>query len=172
MIIVFTGDGKGKTTAALGQALRAVGDRRQVLMIQFIKGPWRSGEDDAQLLLRPHLHIRKRGLGFVGILGDRLPRTEHVAAAEEALAHARGELHTGSWNLIILDEINNALHLNLISLPDVLALLDEVPHGTDLILTGRDARPEIIDRADIVTEMREMKHPYQEGETGTKGIEW
>lgn len=172
MIIVLTGDGKGKTTSAIGQAVRAAGDEKRALMVQFIKGPWRSGEDDAQMLLRPYVKIVKKGLGFVGILGDSLPRSEHARAASEALSYARTEMHSGTWDMLILDEVNNAVHLELIALSDVLALVDELPERMDMILTGRDARQELIERADIVSEVREIKHPYQDGEDGQKGIEW
>ena len=89
-----------------------------------------------------------------------------------ALAYAREQAHTGHWSMLILDEVNNAVHLGLIPLGDLLSFMDDVPAGMDLIVTGRDARREVIDRADIVSEVRELKHPYQEGESGTKGIEW
>lgn len=172
MILLITGNGKGKTTSALGQALRAVGDGKRVLMVQFIKGPWRSGEDDAQMLLRPWFRIDKTGLGFVGILGDTRPLREHAAAAQEGLAYARTEMLSGRWDMLILDEVNNAIALDLLPLDDILALIDRMPDGMDLVLTGRDARQELIDRADIVSEVQEVKHPYQQGQKGKKGIEW
>ncbi len=170
--MVVTGKGKGKTTSALGQAVRAIGDGRRVLMVQFIKGPWRSGEDDAQMLLRPWLRIEKVGLGFVGILGDTLPREKHREAALSGLAYARDEMRSGRWDILILDEVHNAVQLGLLELAEVLLILDELPEGMDLILTGRDAPQELIDRADIVSEVVEVKHPYQQGQTGKKGIEW
>lgn len=172
MIILITGNGKGKTTSAIGQAVRMVGDLKRVLMVQFIKGPWRSGEDDAQMLLRPYFKIVKTGLGFVGILGDTLPREEHIRAAREGLAMARGEVSSGHWDTVILDEVNNAIHLNLLSLAEVLEFIRDLPQGMDLVLTGRDARPELIEISDIVSEVNEIKHPYQQGEKGEKGIEW
>lgn len=172
MIIVLTGDGKGKTTSALGQAVRAAGDCKRTLIVQFIKGPWRSGEDDAQMLLRPYVRILKKGLGFVGILGDTLPKTEHARAATDALAYAREKMLSGGWHMLVLDEVNNAVQLELIPISAVLSLIDELPEGMDLILTGRDAHPELVARADIVSEIKEIKHPFQEGETGQKGIEW
>src|SRR3989344_6948833 len=109
MLYIFTGDGKGKTTAALGQALRSVGDGKKVLMIQFIKGPWPSGEDESFKRLAPDFELRKRGLGFVGILNDKLPRAEHERAAREALGELIKEAESSAWNIIIADEINNAL---------------------------------------------------------------
>jgi cob(I)alamin adenosyltransferase len=172
MILLITGNGKGKTTSALGQGLRAVGDGRRVLMVQFIKGPWRSGEDDAQMLLRPLLHIRKTGLGFVGILGDKLPREDHAAAAQAGLAMASREMASGNWDMLILDEVNNAIHLHLLETSRVVELAGRLPEGMDLVLTGRDAPRELVDLADIVSEVREVKHSYQQGVKGAKGIEW
>ncbi len=172
MIILITGNGKGKTTSAIGQAVRMAGDLKRVLMVQFIKGPWRSGEDDSQMLLRPYVKIIKTGLGFVGILGDTLPREEHARAARAGLAMAYTEMTSGHWDAIVLDEINNALALQLITLPEVFEFLNALPQGMDLILTGRDAPQELIERADIVSEIQEVKHPYQQGQQGEKGIEW
>ncbi|MBI2096874.1 MAG: cob(I)yrinic acid a,c-diamide adenosyltransferase [Candidatus Sungbacteria bacterium] len=172
MIIINTGDGKGKTTAALGQALRAVGEGKEVLMIQFIKGPWKSGEDKSAKFLHPHFELRKMGKGFVGILGDTLSRAEHEKAAREALAIAKAEAEKGIWDMLILDEVNNALHLELISLGEVLDFIDRYPKDKHLILTGRDATEAIIERADIVTEMREIKHIFREGVKAKRGIEY
>lgn len=172
MIILITGDGKGKTTAAIGQAVRMVGNQKRVLMVQFIKGPWRSGEDDAQMLLRPYFKIIKTGLGFVGILGDDKSYEEHASAAREGLAMARSEMTSGKWNALILDEINNALHLGLVSLVDVLELICDMPAGMDLILTGRNAPQQLVELADIVSEINEVKHPFAEGQEGEQGTEW
>ncbi|MBI3627722.1 MAG: cob(I)yrinic acid a,c-diamide adenosyltransferase [Candidatus Sungbacteria bacterium] len=172
MIIVNTGNGKGKTTAALGQALRAVGEGKKVLMIQFIKGPWKSGEDESAKLLAPNFLLRKMGRGFVGILGDSLPREAHETAAREALLMAEKETKEANWDMLILDEINNALALNLISLESVLRFIDAFPKDKHLVLTGRDADKEVIRRADLITEMKEVKHPYQAGIKGKRGIEY
>lgn len=172
MLIVITGNGKGKTTSALGQALRAVGDGRKVLMIQFIKGPWRSGEDDSYQRLAPDFKIVKTGLGFVGILGDKLPREDHINAAKKGLELARQEMLSGNWNLLILDEVHNAIQLGLLAVDEVMSMVNTLPEGMDLILTGRDARQEFIDRADIVSEVKEIKHIYNTGVKGKKGVEW
>ena len=173
MLYIFTGNGKGKTTAALGQAMRAVGEGKKVLMVQFIKGPWKSGEDFLARGLEPHFKLVKMGRGFVGIMGDTLPREEHEKAADDALAYAQKEAESGNWDIVILDEVNNAVHLNLIAKEDVLEFLeaagDKVEH---LILTGRDAPQELIDRADLVTEMRDIKHPYRKGVKGRRGLEY
>lgn len=172
MIYVFTGDGKGKTTAALGQALRAVGEGKRVLMVQFIKGPWKSGEDESARLLASHFKLVKMGKGFVGIMGDTLPREEHEKAAEEALAYAKKEITSGNWDIVILDEINNAVSLGLISKERVLELINLIPNTLHLIMTGRDAPKEFIDAADLVTEMRDIKHPYEKGIKARRGIEY
>lgn len=173
MILIFTGNGKGKTTAALGQAIRAVGEGKKVLMVQFIKGPWKSGEDFLAEGLGPHFKLVKMGKGFVGIMGDTLPREEHEKAAEDALAYAKKEIESGKWNIVILDEVANAIALDLIGREDVLELInlstDKLEH---LILTGRDAPQELIDRADLVTEMRDIKHPYHQGIKGKRGLEY
>ena len=207
MIILFTGNGKGKTTAALGQAFRTLGRGKRVLMIQFIKGPWKSGEDEltgrfkAQKVkiletdqlrrlegseLRPQaseelleglenfydFHIKKMGRGFVGILGDTLPKEEHARAAREALQFATSEMRQGKWDLIILDEVNVATSLGLLTKEEVLEALQLVPVEKFVILTGRDAPQEFIDAADLVTEMREVKHPFNDGKMAKIALEF
>lgn len=177
MLYIFTGNGKGKTTAALGAALRAVGEGKRVLMVQFIKGPWKSGEDESAKLLAPNFKLVKMGKGFVGILGDTLPHEEHRKAAENALAYAHAEIATGAWDIVILDEINNAIQLELLEKNDVLAFIRDVNIKTEaklehLILTGRDALPEIIEMADLVTEMQDTKHPYDYGIKARRGLEY
>ncbi|MEK7193570.1 MAG: cob(I)yrinic acid a,c-diamide adenosyltransferase [Patescibacteria group bacterium] len=167
MIIVFTGNGKGKTTASLGQAARAVGRGKNVLMIQFIKGPWKSGEDFVEMKKRDDgkgkFELRKMGLGFVGILGDQLPREKHIEAAEAAFAAFKEELARDAWHLIILDEVNVAASLGLVKIPAVVETLKAVPEERLVLLTGRGAPQEFIDVADLATEMREIKHPFQDG---------
>jgi len=172
VLIVITGNGKGKTTSALGQALRSVGDGKKVLMVQFIKGPWRSGEDDSQKLLAPNFKIIKTGLGFVGILGDTLPREDHINAAKKGLELARAEMKSGNWQMLILDEVHNAIQLGLLEIADVMDLVTNAPEHMDIILTGRDAHQVFIDKADIVSEVKEIKHIYNSGVKGKKGVEW
>ncbi|RJQ35988.1 cob(I)yrinic acid a,c-diamide adenosyltransferase [Candidatus Parcubacteria bacterium] len=182
MLLIFTGNGKGKTTAALGQALRSVGEGKRVLMVQFIKGPWKSGEDDIEIVIKgnpstssgsPTFRLVKMGKGFVGILNDKLPREEHERAAAEALIYARQEAESGKWNMIILDEVNNAVALDLIRKEDVLAFVDSaLPKLEHIILTGRDAPQTFIERADLVTEMRDVKHPYEQGIKAKRGLEY
>lgn len=173
MFLVFTGNGKGKTTAALGQGLRSIGEGRRVLMVQFIKGPWKSGEDTSYKKLAPYLKIVKKGKGFVGILGDKLPRSVHKAAAKDAIRYAKKEIKTGKWQVLIMDEINNAIRLKLITLKDALDLLKFTRKRAEhIIFTGRDAPKKFIELADIVTEMREIKHPYMKGIKAKKGLEY
>ncbi|MEK7576768.1 MAG: cob(I)yrinic acid a,c-diamide adenosyltransferase [Patescibacteria group bacterium] len=173
MLYIFTGNGKGKTTAALGAALRAVGDGKKVLMIQFIKGPWPSGEDESHKKLLPDFELRKRGKGFVGILNDTLPREEHERAAQDALRELIQEAESGRWNIIIADEINNALDLGLINEEMVLRYIEVGREKKiDLIFTGRGAKQSLIDKADLVTEVRDIKHPFHDGKKARRGIEY
>ena len=176
MLIVYTGNGKGKTTAALGQAMRAVGEGKRVLMVQFIKGPWRSGEDEIFARLQipdDKLRIIKTGLGFVGILGDKRPIGEHQRAAEKGLELARQQAESGNWDILILDEICNAVSLGLIPKETVLELVNQSTSTLEhLILTGRGAPKEFIDRADLVTEMKDIKHPYEKGIKAKRGLEY
>lgn len=172
LVIVFTGDGKGKTTSALGVALRACGHNMKVAMLQFIKGSWHYGELDSAKKLSPNFDLIPLGKGFVGIMDDRLPKEEHIKAAKEALAIAREKITSGDYKIVILDEINVAVRLNLIDVKDLLDLIVAKPKNLHLIITGRGADPKLIDAADLVTEMREIKHPYQKGITAQRGIDY
>lgn len=172
LIIVYTGDGKGKTTAALGMVLRALGYDWKVLIIQFIKGSWTYGEMKGLKRLEPDVELKILGQGFVGIIDDKKPVEEHVAAAQGALTTAFGDVQSDKYDLIILDEINVALNLGLIDLAEVKRLLAEKPKRLHLILTGRNAPQELIDLADLVTEMKEIKHPYQKGILAQKGVDF
>ncbi|HWR44892.1 cob(I)yrinic acid a,c-diamide adenosyltransferase [Sporomusa sp.] len=171
LIIVNTGNGKGKTTAALGLGMRAWGQGYKVLVLQFIKGNWKYGELQAAERMGADFVIRQMGEGFVrNVKGDAL--VDHKDAAEDALCNARIEMMSGKWDMIILDEINYAIKFGLVSVEAVLELLEAKPQSQHLVLTGRDARQEIIDKADLVTEMREIKHPYKKGIQAQKGIEF
>lgn len=182
MILLFTGNGKGKTTASLGQMVRAIGRGKSALMIQFIKGPWESGEDEfaksfkrqatSDMLHDAVFEIRKRGLGFVGILGDKLPREDHAKAAREALSEFTRESAGGKWFLIALDEVNVAVGLGLITKEEVLEAIKDFPDDKLLIMSGRNAPQEFIDRADLATEMREIKHPFNDGKLAKVAIEF
>lgn len=171
LILVNTGNGKGKTTAALGMALRAWGQGMKVLVLQFIKGGWKYGELKAAEKLAPNFEIRQLGGGFIKGPDDK-ELDEHRHAAQEALQAAREEITSGKYDLIILDEILYAIHYRLVSLDEVLSLFACKPEGLHLVLTGRNAPPEIIEQADLVTEMREIKHPFTKGIPAQKGIEY
>ena len=171
LLLVLTGNGKGKTTAALGTAVRAAGYGYKVAIIQFIKGTWHYGELDALKRL-PQIELHRSGAGFYKIMGDDLPEEVHREAAAEGLALARQKLTSGRYRLVILDEVNNAVQTGLLSLEDLLGLIDDRPHEVDLMLTGRDAAPEVVERADLVTEMKEIKHPFQQGILAKKGIDY
>ena len=169
MIIVYTGNGKGKTTAALGQAVRALGEGKKVIMIQFIKGPWISGEDVFVKKLKIEnckLKIVKGGKGFVGIMGDRLPRSVHKKAAKDTLKLAEKTILSKKYDLVILDEINVAVGLKLISENEVLKMLKKTPQGIDVVLTGRGAPKKFVDLAEIGTEMKEIKYKFRPSKQG------
>lgn len=179
MIVVFTGNGKGKTTAALGAAVRAVGRGQKVLMVQFIKGPWQSGEDFIEVnskqqtadgAKRGSFELKKMGLGFVGILGDQLPREEHEKAAQKTLAYIEEQLP--QFDMVIMDEVNVAVSLSLITAQSVLNVLKDLPDEKIVLLTGRGAPQEFIDAADLVTEMKEVKHPFNSGKMGKLNVEF
>ena len=172
MLIIVTGNGKGKTTSALGQALRAVGEYKRAIMFQFIKGPWVSGEDRSAERLKPDFEIVKGGKGFVGILGDTLPREEHEKAAEDTWKKVTDAVKSRVYDLVIADELNVALHLNLLPLEPVLMFLKEHKDTLDIMVTGRDAKEEIVELADLVSEVKEIKHPFNKGEVARRGIEY
>lgn len=172
LLIVYTGGGKGKTTAALGMTVRAVGYGHKVLILQFIKGSWRYGELDGLKRLAPEVELVQGGEGFVGIIDDTKERSEHERAAHHALALAGEKLATDVYDLAILDEINYAVNLSLIPLEDVKRLIANRPRRLDLVLTGNHAHPDIVEMADLVTEMQEIKHPFQKGLKAKKGIDF
>jgi cob(I)alamin adenosyltransferase len=174
LVIVNTGDGKGKTTAAIGLAMRAVGNHMRVRVIQFIKGTWKTGEREAAKALAPYLEIEHVGRGFtIERLRDRrIPMEEHVAAAQAGIVQAEHAIKSGTYDLVVLDEIFGAITARLVTLVQVLALIDSKPSGLHLVMTGRRAPAEIVDRADLVTEMRLIKHPYQKGMRAQRGIEF
>jgi cob(I)alamin adenosyltransferase len=169
---VYTGKGKGKTTAALGMALRAVGYNHKICMIQFIKGSWHYGEMTSSKRLEPEFELTAIGKGFVGILDDKSPIEDHKKMAEEALKIAKEKITSKIYNLVILDEINYALNLGLINLQDILDVIAARPDDVNIVLTGNHARDEIIEKADLVTEMREIKHPFKSGIKAKKGIDF
>ena len=171
LVIVHTGHGKGKTTAAMGIALRAAGHGLKILMIQFIKGSWKYGELESIKKLVPFFQIKPMGKGFIRFDKDGAG-PEDIQAVKEAWEYFKREMTSGYCNIIILDEINYAIDYQLISIKEVLETIKSKPDELHLILTGRNAHPELIEAADLVTEMREIKHPFQKGIKAQKGIEF
>ncbi|MCC7213113.1 MAG: cob(I)yrinic acid a,c-diamide adenosyltransferase [Candidatus Brocadia sp.] len=171
LILVNTGEGKGKTTAALGLGLRAAGHGMKVLMLQFFKGPWPTGECAAVKRLEPDFTIIPLGQGFI-----RTRKEEHTESTREnariSWQYAKQEIFADLYNIIILDEINNMIYHGLVSVEEVVAVLRERPKRLTVILTGRNAHEKIMEMADMVTEMREIKHHYQRGIKAQKGIEF
>jgi cob(I)alamin adenosyltransferase len=171
LVVVLTGSGKGKTTSALGMVLRAAGHGMKVCIIQFMKGDMYAGELDGIRKL-PGVEFHLMGKGFCGIQGNPYPYREHRADAQKAMLLSREKISSGQFDLVVLDEVNNALKLKLVDLPQVLELIDLKPLLMHLVLTGRDALPEIIERADTVTEMREIKHAYRKDIEPQKGVDY
>ncbi len=169
LIQVYTGHGKGKTSAAFGLAIRALGRGLRVYVVQFIKGGFDYGELYAVEKL-PHLKLKAFGTGK--FITEKPPSKKNIKLAEEALKFAKKVVTSGKYDIVVLDEVNVALDLQLIKLENVLDLLKSKPMHVELVLTGRNAPEEIIEVANLVTEMKEIKHPYQNGTLPRKGIEY
>ena len=167
-ILIFTGDGKGKTTAALGLALRATGHGWNVLVIQFMKGRPDYGEIVAAKGVKG-LTVVQTGLPTFVEKGN--PGPEDLAEAQRGLTLAREARASNKYRMVILDEINVAVDYCLVRLDDALALIDACPEAVELVFTGRGAKPAVIDRADLVSEVKEVKHPYQKGIVNRVGID-
>ena len=172
LVVVITGNGKGKTTSAMGMALRAAGHGLRSCIIQFMKGDLYSGEWDGVKLLGGLVELHATGKGFCGIRGNPYSRDEHRANAQAAIALAREKLLSGQFNLVILDEINNAVKHRLVDLGQLLALLEARPPQVHMVLTGRYAAPEIIERAHTVSEINEIKHAYRQQIEPQPGIDY
>ncbi len=171
LLIINTGPGKGKTTAALGTALRAVGNGMRVLMLQFLKGSWHYGELDAAETFGANFVLKQMGRGFVKIGGAETD-PEDIRMVEAAWEEARQAIYSGEWDLVILDEINYAIGYKMLD-PEIVAdALRNRPEMVHVILTGRNAHPLLVELADTVTEMREVKHAYQKGILAQRGIEY
>ena len=170
LIQVYTGDGKGKTTCALGLALRAVGQGFQVYMVQFMKGRETGEAQIAAARLAPDMTLRY--FGRPGLVNLRAPAAEDLALIREAWDLARQVILAGEHDLVILDEINLALTFDLVPQAEVLQVLRDRPPWVEVVLTGRQAPPELVELADLVTEMRPVKHYYELGVPARRGIEW
>ncbi|QHS52676.1 cob(I)yrinic acid a,c-diamide adenosyltransferase [Edaphobacter sp. 12200R-103] len=179
LILINTGPGKGKTTASFGTCLRAVGNGMRVLILQFLKGSWHYGELDAIEALGktfgtpddPAIVIRQLGRGFVKVGGAETD-PEDLRLVEEAWSEAAAAILSGDWDLVVLDEINYAIGYRMLDPEKVAEVLRKKPEMVHVILTGRNAHPTLIELADTVTEMREVKHAYQKGILAQRGIEF
>lgn len=172
LLIIYTGPGKGKTSCALGTAFRAVGQGLRVLMVQFIKGSWHYGElDAAKMLGDDKMQIRPMGRGFVKVGGaDTDP--EDVRLCEEAWEWAREQIYSGQYDLVVLDEINYVISYKMLDAGKVAEALASRPEHVHVICTGRNAHPLLVEKADLVTEMKEVKHPYTKGILAQRGIDY
>jgi cob(I)alamin adenosyltransferase len=171
LIIVNTGPGKGKTTAAMGTALRAVGNGMKVLMLQFLKGSWHYGELDAVKAFGDNFVMKQMGRGFVKVGGAETD-PQDIKMVEDAWAEADAAIMSGRWDLIVLDEINYAISYGMLDPGKVAETLKRKPELVHVILTGRNAHPTIIELADTVTEMKQVKHAYEKGVLAQRGIEY
>jgi cob(I)alamin adenosyltransferase len=171
LLLINTGPGKGKTTAALGTALRAVGNGMRVLVLQFLKGSWHYGELDAAEAFGGNLVLRQMGRGFVKVGGAETD-PEDIRLVEHAWAEAKEAIYSGDWDMVVLDEINYAIGYKMLDPAAVAEALKNRPEMVHVILTGRNAHPLLVELADTVTEMREVKHAYQKGILAQRGIEY
>ncbi len=172
LLIVYTGPGKGKTTCALGTAFRAVGQGLRVLMVQFIKGSWHYGElDAANMLGDDRFEIRPMGRGFVKVGGAETD-PEDIRMAEDCWEAGRAAIYSGTYDLVILDEINYTVSYKMLDAVKVVEALKNRPEQVHVICTGRNAHPLLVEQADMVTEMKEVKHPYTKGILAQRGIDY
>lgn len=172
LVVVITGHGKGKTTTAFGIAVRACGHDMKVCIIQFMKGDLYSGEWDGVKKMGCRVELISTGKGFCGIQGNPYPFEEHRRNAQDAVELTRLKMELGEFDILILDEINNALHLKLVDLEQVLDIIRGKPPLLHLVLTGRDAHPQVIETADTVSEVQEIKHAYRKGIEPQPGIDY
>lgn len=173
MKIIYTGNGKGKTSAALGTMLRSVGYHRKTCIIQFIKDGSQYGEHHAvNHFLRDFVDMYQTGIGFYKLPEDRHEEIDHKKAAAEALELAHKKIRSKAYDLLILDEILTASMVKLVSETEVLELMRKVPETLHLILTGRGATEAMIEAADLVTDMQEIKHPFQKKQNAAEGIDY
>jgi cob(I)alamin adenosyltransferase len=171
LILINTGPGKGKTTAALGTAFRAAGNGMRVLILQFLKGSWHYGELDSAEKLGEDFVIKQLGRGFVKVGGAETD-PEDLRMVEEAWTEASSAILSGDWDLVVLDEINYAIGYKMLGPEKVAEVLRQKPEMVHVILTGRNAHPLLVELADTVTEMREVKHAYEKGILAQRGIEF
>ncbi|MBL7124121.1 MAG: cob(I)yrinic acid a,c-diamide adenosyltransferase [Actinobacteria bacterium] len=173
LVLINTGNGKGKTTAALGLALRAAGHNLKVLILQFIKGSWKTGEAKAIEKWIPLIDIEQLGKGFINFKnGKPVISKENIDNARESFKYALDKINSNQYDVVILDEINNLISYGLLRVGDAVSLIKNKPAKLSIILTGRNAPKELIDIADTVTEMKEIKHAFSSDIKAKKGIEY
>ncbi len=169
LLMVFTGNGKGKTTSALGLAMRAAGHSMKVAFYQFIKGSWKYGEMEAIKRFSDLVDFRVMGRGFTW-QSDDLEKDK--ALAKSAWETAKEAIFSGKYDMVILDEFTYVLNYGMVELDDVLTALKTRPEGVHVVITGRDAPEALLQIADLVTEMKEIKHPFKKGVKAQKGVEF
>jgi cob(I)alamin adenosyltransferase len=169
LLMVNTGNGKGKTTAALGLIFRALGHGFKVCLIQFIKGSWQGGEIESAKRFRDLLEVHVMGKGFTW---NGLGKEEHIQAGRKAWEFARGIIESGKYQLVILDELTYLMKYGMVPEEEIVNCLNNRPDGLHVLVTGRDAPDSLVDAADLVTEVKEVKHPYQQGIPAQEGIEF
>lgn len=169
LVIVYTGEGKGKTTAALGLVFRALGRRYRVAVVQFIKGKWKTGEAAMAAELPERVDFFSLGDGFTWITQNY---AQDVASARAAWTKCLEVLADERYQIVIFDELSYVIKYNFLSVDEVLQGLKQKPLRTHVVITGRDAPPELIDAADLVTEMRDIKHPYRAGIKAQPGVDY
>lgn len=169
LVLVHTGNGKGKSSSAFGVIIRALGWKQKVGVVQFIKGKWITGEKQFFMAMKDQVDWHTMGEGFTW---DTQDRDRDIAAAESAFARAAEMMQGGEYDLIVLDEINIALRYDYLDIDAVIDALKARSERTSVILTGRDAKPELCDYADLVSEMTEVKHPFKAGIKAQRGIDF
>jgi cob(I)alamin adenosyltransferase len=174
LLLVFTGNGKGKSTAAFGLALRAAGNHLPVKVVQFIKGSWKTGEREAIRDHLPEIEVEVGGIGFTieRLRNPAVPMTDHQLAARAAWEMATEAVRSDRYRMVVLDEILGSVKAGLVTEAEVLELAAERPRDLHLVLTGRNAPDAIVAAADLVTEMREVKHHFKAGIPAQRGIEF
>lgn len=171
LTIIYTGEGKGKTTASLGLALRAAGYKRKVLIIQFGKH-WFTGELEGIKMLKPYVKIIQGGLGFVKIFDDQSSIKDHKKMALKTYDLLYKEMTSGKWDVVIADEIVGAIAGKLLTQKKVIELIKAKPKNLDLVLTGHHGKPSLFRHADLVTEMIPIKHPFEKGFLAKPGVDY
>lgn len=173
LTLVFTGQGKGKTTAAVGLTVRAAGNRMRVFFLQFIKGQWKSGEREIlRSLPGVDLEVTGRGFTIESLRNPRIPMEDHAAAAAHGWQVAQQIVLAGEYDMVVLDEILGAVTAGLVPLDELVALVQRKPPTVHLVLTGRGAPPALVEVADLVSEIQPIKHPLQQGIKAQRGIEF